>query len=103
MIEDYNEAVREAQVELLPCAYLHNYRTADGYDPLLDPAYLEYLEYAPAFCSGDALKLRDFICRHITHADDGEVLYPSSRVGCAHPSRCRTRCRACSTATRSSS
>ncbi|MBN2840126.1 MAG: DUF2075 domain-containing protein [Coriobacteriia bacterium] len=75
MIEDYNEAVRDAQIELIPCAYLHNYHTADGYDPLLDPAYLEYLERAPAFCNGDALKLRDFICRSITHADDGQVLY----------------------------
>ena len=75
MIEDYNEAVRDAQIELVPCAYLHNYHTAEGYDPLLDPAYLEYLERAPAFCNGDALKLRDFICRSITHADDGAVLY----------------------------
>ncbi len=75
MIEDYNESVRDAQIQLVPCAYLHNYHTAGGYDPLLDPAYLEYLERAPAFCNGDALKLRDFICRHITHADDGQVLY----------------------------
>ncbi|HAL30683.1 MAG TPA: ATP-binding protein [Coriobacteriia bacterium] len=75
MIEDYNEAVRQAEIELVPCAYLHNYRESPVHDPLRDPAYLEYLERAPAFCSGDALKLRDFICRHITHADDGQVLY----------------------------
>lgn len=75
MIEDYNEAVRRAEIELVPCAYLHNYRESPMHDPLRDPAYLEYLERAPAFCSGDALKLRDFICRHITHADDGQVLY----------------------------
>lgn len=75
MIEDYNEAVREAEITLVPCAYLHNYIESSGYDPLRDSAYLEYLELAPAFCSGDAIKLRDFICRHITHADDGQVLY----------------------------
>ncbi|MDO8950559.1 MAG: DUF2075 domain-containing protein [Actinomycetota bacterium] len=75
MIEDYNEAVRDARIELLPCAYLHNYRITEGYDPLLDPAYIKYLEQAPVFCNGDALKLRDFIYRHITHADDGQVLY----------------------------
>ena len=75
MIEDYNEAVRETQIDLLPCAYLHNYRVAEGYDPLLDPAYLEYLEQAPAFCNGDVVKLRDFICRAIQHGDDGQVLY----------------------------
>ncbi|TDB36926.1 MAG: DUF2075 domain-containing protein [Actinobacteria bacterium] len=86
MIENYNEAVRDAQIELLPCAYLHNYKVSEGYDPLLDPAYLEYLEQAPVFCSGDALKLRDFICRHITHSDDGQVLY-SIESGKLRPSK----------------
>lgn len=75
MIEDYNEAVRDSQMELIPCAYLHNYRESALHDPLRHPAYLEYLERAPAFCYGDAMKLRDFICRHITHSDDGQVLY----------------------------
>lgn len=75
MIEDYNEAVRDEHIELRPCAYLHNYRVNDGYDPLLDPAYLEYLEKAPAFCSGDVMELRDFICKSIKHGDEGRVLY----------------------------
>ena len=75
MIEDYNEAVRDAQIELVPCAYLHNYRESPVHDPLRDPVYLEYLRRAPAFCNGDALKLRDFICQHITHTDCGQVLY----------------------------
>ncbi len=40
MIEDYNEAVREARIDLLPCAYLHNYKCAEppAYDRLLDPS-----------------------------------------------------------------
>lgn len=77
MIEDYNEAVRDAQIDLRPCAYLHNYHRTEspGYDPLLDPAYIDYLKKAPAFCNGDVVRLRDFICRHIQHADDGQVLY----------------------------
>lgn len=75
MIEDYNESVRLEQINLLPCAYLHNYRRAEGYDPLLDPAYIEYLDRAPAFCSGDVASLRDFICTHIRKGDDGQVLY----------------------------
>jgi uncharacterized protein len=75
MIEDYNEAVRDEQIDLRPCAYLHNYEVSDGYDPLLDPAYLEYLEKAPAFCHGDVMKLRDFICRSIKQGDEGRVLY----------------------------
>jgi DUF2075 family protein len=75
MITDYNEDVRKAAIELLPCAYLHNYVVTEGYDPLLDPAYLEYLKLAPAFCNGEVIKLREFICRHIRMADNGEVLF----------------------------
>lgn len=75
MLEAYNESVRDHDVELAPCAYLHNYVEPDGYDPLRDPAYLEYLELAPAFCQRDAKKLQDFICRHITRGDSGEILY----------------------------
>lgn len=75
MIEDYNEAVRDAHIGLEPCAYLHNYRVAASGDPLLDERYSAYLEKAPVFCQGDVLKLRDFICGHITRPDDGRVLY----------------------------
>lgn len=76
MIEDYNEAVRDASIGLQPCAYLHNYRVTDPQsDPLLDPSYSEYLDQAPVFCAGDIPRLREFICRSITAADDGQVLY----------------------------
>jgi DUF2075 family protein len=75
MIEDYNEAVREEQIVLLPCAYLHNYYASGADDPLFDPRYAESLRSAPAFCAGDVFKLRAFICRHITRGDDGVVLY----------------------------
>jgi DUF2075 family protein len=75
MIEDYNEAVRNEQIVLLPCAYLHNYYASDAGDPLYDPRYADSLESAPAFCAGDVFRLRAFICRHITRGDDGAVLY----------------------------
>lgn len=75
MLEAYNQAVRDCDVDLAPCAYLHNYVESAGYDPLRDPAYLEYLKLAPAFCRQDAEKLRSFICQHITHGDEGQVLY----------------------------
>jgi DUF2075 family protein len=75
MIEDYNEAVREEQIVLLPCAYLHNYYLHGDSDPLFDARYSETLANAPAFCAGDVFKLRAFICKHITRGDDGAILY----------------------------
>lgn len=75
MIENYNEAVRDEQIVLLPCAYLHNYYAASDDDPLFDPRYAESLHNAPAFCAGDVFKLRAFICKHIMRGDDGAILY----------------------------
>ena len=73
MIRDYNEYAQTADVQLWPCAYLHNYlRTQD--DPLDDQMYREYLDDAPAFAKGDVKKLRDYIKRAITTGDDGEIL-----------------------------
>lgn len=75
MIEDYNEAVRDEQIVLLPCAYLHNYYAEPEGDPLFDSRYAESLEGAPAFCAGDVFKLRAFICKHVMRGDDGAILF----------------------------
>jgi DUF2075 family protein len=75
MIENYNEAVREAEIVLLPCAYLHNYHPLLHGDPLMDERYSTYLDEAPVFCAEDVFRLRAFICKHITRGDDGAVLY----------------------------
>lgn len=73
MIRDYNEYAQVADVQLWPCAYLHNYLRTEN-DPLDDPMYREYLDDAPAFAKGDVKKLRDYIKRAITTGDDGEIL-----------------------------
>ena len=73
MIRDYNEYAQITNVQLWPCAYLHNYlRTTD--DPLYDPIYNEYLDDAPAFSKGDVKKLRDYIKRAVKVGDNGEIL-----------------------------
>jgi DUF2075 family protein len=75
MIEDYNEAVRDDHIVLLPCAYLHNYQVQPTSDPLLDDRYLPYIENAPVYGKGDVFRLRAFICQHIARGDDGAVLF----------------------------
>ncbi len=73
-IEDYNEAVQDRQIDLHPCAYLHNYLTVTP-PTLLSDNYNEYLEKAPAFIKGDVEKLRGFINKYIKYGDDKETLY----------------------------
>lgn len=73
-IEDYNETVQQEQIDLHPCAYLHNYVTVTP-PTLLSDNYKDYLEKAPAFVKGDIEKLRDFINKYIKYGDDKETLY----------------------------
>lgn len=73
-IEDYNETVQDKQIDLHPCAYLHNYLEVTP-PTLLSDNYKYYLEKAPAFIKGDVEKLRDFINKYIQYGDDKETLY----------------------------
>lgn len=74
MIRDYNEYTQIENVNLWPCAYLHNYLRSEN-DPLDDPIYKTYLDDAPAFVKGDVIKLREYIKRVVTEGDDGEIIY----------------------------
>ncbi|KAB8136813.1 DUF2075 domain-containing protein [Gracilibacillus oryzae] len=74
LIEDYNENAQKEEMQLYPCAYLHNYITQKN-DPLSDNIYSFYIDQAPIFVKGDSQKLRDFIKRHITIGDNKENLY----------------------------
>ena len=74
LIKDYNESVQIKDINVVPCAYLHNYYF-DNDDTLLSSNYKEYTDAAPLFGHNDVLKLRDFIKRYIEDGDDGNILY----------------------------
>ncbi len=74
LIKDYNENAQKEEMQLYPCAYLHNYITQKD-DPLSDNIYSFYIEQAPIFVKGDSQKLRNFIKRYITVGDNKENLY----------------------------
>ena len=58
------ETVQDRQIDLHPCAYLHNYLAVTP-PTLLSDNYKYYLEKAPAFIKGDVEKLREFINKYI--------------------------------------
>ncbi|MEW8972221.1 MAG: DUF2075 domain-containing protein [Mesobacillus sp.] len=75
LIKDYNENAQQEDIQLYPCAYLHNYINQGANDPLTDPVYDYYIEEAPVFVKGDSGKLRNFIKRYIKYGDNKEILY----------------------------
>lgn len=74
LIRDYNESVQLKYINVIPCAYLHNYYFEDD-DTLLSDDYKEYTDQAPLFGHSDVIKLRDFIKKYIEDGDDGDILY----------------------------
>jgi DUF2075 family protein len=74
LLKGFNEAVYQSDIELRPCAYLHNY-VDDGV--LTDSFYAEYLRLAPVFLKGEKEKarLKSFIQQHVKYGDRDGLLY----------------------------
>lgn len=87
LIEDYNENVQLQEIQLKPCAYLHNYRKPSGIeDPLTHKHYEYYMDLAPVYAKGDVEKLRNFIKKYIRQGDQREILY-QIELGRIRPSK----------------
>ena len=74
LIADYNAAVQDEKIQLVPCAYLHNYFRKHN-DPVDDAQYELYTKEAPVFTKGQVGNLRAFIKQCIKKGDNKEVLY----------------------------
>lgn len=72
LLQGFNEVVYTENINLHPCAYLHNY-VEDNV--IKNKFYAEYINKAPVFLKGDAQKLKDFIKSHIKYGDSTEILY----------------------------
>ena len=74
-IRNSSEQVQDEDINIVPCAYLHNYE--DKYiNQLNDEIYRIWYEEAPFFIKSQVLELRKFIKKYITKkSDDGDLLY----------------------------
>ena len=71
-IYNFNETVAEESIELIPCAYLHNYEEDNV---IKNPFYQDYIDQAPIFLKEDAFKLREFIKKHIKYGDSKDIMF----------------------------
>lgn len=72
LLQDFNTNVRDNDIQLKPCAYLHNYELDDV---IRDDFYAKYLSEAPLFLRNDTEKLTSFIKQYIKHGDKNNVMY----------------------------
>lgn len=73
LLKGFNTAVYESEIDLRPCAYLHNH-PADG--TVDNEFYNDYIEVAPLFLKGDLerQRLRSFVRQHIKYGDVAKVI-----------------------------
>ena len=72
LLEDFNESVENDNIQLRPCAYLHNCVSAAA---IQSSFYQYHLEKAPVFLKRDAEKLSRFIKQHVRSGDRRRILY----------------------------
>ena len=74
-LSNYSPIVSEKEVELRPCAYLHNY-LPEYRATLSDPIYKEWFEEAPFFIKNEVSAFSDFIKKFVTKkSQKGDLLY----------------------------
>lgn len=74
LLQDYNQTIREDNISILPCAFLHNMKKVDSLD-LLDSQYKKYLDIAPVYLQDDYALLKKFIEATIVSGDDKVILF----------------------------
>ena len=62
--KNFNEDVRNQDIKLIPCAFLHNYDESYR-NQICNPKYNEALEDAPVFLREDGTKLQDFLVQYV--------------------------------------
>ncbi|MEP7377696.1 MAG: DUF2075 domain-containing protein [Chitinophagaceae bacterium] len=72
LLYNFNETVATDNINLQPCAYLHNY-VPDNV--MRNDHYKEHIQKAPIFLKGDAAKLREFIKQYVKYGDTSKILY----------------------------
>jgi DUF2075 family protein len=74
LLQGFNQTVYEENIQLRPCAYLHNY-IADNV--IKNEFYADYIEKAPIFLEGDSEKekLKTFIKKFVKHGDKTKIMY----------------------------
>lgn len=72
LIKDFSEVVQNDNIEIIPCAYLHNYVQDEA---ISAPFYEEYLEKAPLFLRKESGDLTNFIKKFIKFGDQKNTLF----------------------------
>jgi DUF2075 family protein len=72
LLQNFNEVVYTENIDLIPCAYLHNHLDNGTVTNLF---YKDHIANAPLFCKGDKEKLQNFITKFVKYGGSKDLLY----------------------------
>ncbi len=72
MLSNYNLSIQERDIQIKPCAFLHNY-APDGM--INGKLYEDYVVKAPVFLKNDAARLQDYILRHVRYCSPEDIIW----------------------------
>lgn len=72
MMYGFNETVYTENIQLKPCAYLHNCKDLSV---IGSSFYEDYIAKAPLFCQEDKIKLREFIASFVKYGDKRDLIF----------------------------
>ncbi|MBQ5882378.1 MAG: DUF2075 domain-containing protein, partial [Bacteroidales bacterium] len=74
-LKNYSQSITDETINLVPCAYLHNYQP-EYRQTLSDPIYKEWYDIAPFFIKNETDSFSNFIKKYITKkSSKGDLLY----------------------------
>lgn len=74
-LKNYSQSITDETINLVPCAYLHNYQP-EYRQTLSNPIYKEWYDIAPFFIKNETDSFSNFIKKYITKkSSKGDLLY----------------------------
>lgn len=85
LIENFNEDVRNENIHLVPCAFLHNFKESNRKE-ICHEKYQEAINDAPVFLQEDGNKLQDFLAKFVSKPSN-KKLFDIIEYGKLKPSK----------------
>lgn len=72
LIESFNIDLRENNIHLFPCAYLHNFKE-EFKNEIMDERYQDMIKEAPVFLRRDGIELQKFILKYVSKPSNKDL------------------------------
>ena len=72
LIQNFNESIEVEKIDMIPCAYLHNYEEKNR-GQICHPKYNEIIRLAPVFLMEDGKQLKEFLVKYVSKPSEKKL------------------------------